>query len=86
MCHDYKAPGRDEFLWETTIEMQRMHNIHVHDGISEDEFVAMRTQRDATLSTPKLLLPSIQVNVRGGKLPEPEHNGVRYLKIPLNTI
>ncbi|AHG64629.1 MBL fold metallo-hydrolase [Advenella mimigardefordensis] len=86
MCHDYKAPGRDEFVWETTIEMQRRQNIHVHEGVSEDEFVIMRTQRDATLSTPKLLLPSIQVNVRGGKLPEPEHNGVRYLKIPLNTI
>ena len=86
MCHDYKAPGRDEYVWETTIEMQRRQNIHVHEGVSEDEFVAMRTRRDATLSTPKLLLPSIQVNVRGGKLPEPEHNGVRYLKIPLNTI
>ncbi|HBP31987.1 MAG: MBL fold metallo-hydrolase [Advenella sp.] len=86
MCHDYKAPGRDEFAWETTIEAERKQNIHVHEGISESEFVAMRTQRDATLSTPKLLLPSIQVNVRGGKLPEPEHNGVRYLKIPLNTL
>ncbi len=86
MCHDYKAPGRDVFAWETTIEAERKQNIHVHEGISESEFVAMRTRRDATLSTPKLLLPSIQVNVRGGKLPEPEHNGVRYLKIPLNTI
>src|SRR5690606_18548030 len=86
MCHDYKAPGRDEFAWETTIEAERKQNIHVHEGISEAEFVTMRTQRDATLSTPKLLLPSIQMNVRGGKLPEPEHNGVRYLKIPLNTI
>jgi glyoxylase-like metal-dependent hydrolase (beta-lactamase superfamily II) len=86
MCHDYKAPGRDKFAWETTIQAERKHNIHVHEGISESEFVAMRTRRDATLSTPKLLLPSIQVNVRGGKLPEPEHNGIRYLKIPLNTL
>ena len=85
MCHDYKAPGRDEFAWETTIEAERRHNIHVHEGISESQFVAMRTRRDATLSTPKLLLPSIQVNVRGGKLPEPEDNGVRYLKIPIDT-
>ncbi|MGO1768268.1 MAG: MBL fold metallo-hydrolase [Advenella sp.] len=85
MCHDYKAPGRDEFAWETTIEAERRHNVHVHEGISESEFVAMRTERDATLSTPKLLLPSIQVNVRGGKLPEPEANGVRYLKIPIDT-
>lgn len=86
MCHDYKAPGRDEFAWETTIAAERSQNVHIHQGVSEAEFVAMRTQRDATLSTPRLLLPSIQVNVRGGKLPEPEDNGVRYMKIPINTI
>ena len=85
MCHDYKAPGRDEYQWESTIGAQRRHNIHMHAGVSEEEFVQMRTQRDATLSTPTLLLPSIQVNVRGGKLPAAEANGVRYLKIPLDA-
>ncbi len=85
MCHDYKAPGREEFAWETTIGAERTQNVHIHEGVPEAEFVAMRTQRDATLSTPKLLLPSMQVNVRGGKLPEPEDNGVRYMKIPINS-
>ncbi len=85
MCHDYKAPGRDQYQWESTIDAQRRHNIHMRAGVSEDEFVQMRTQRDATLSTPTLLLPSIQVNVRGGKLPAAETNGVRYLKIPLDA-
>lgn len=84
LCHDYKAPGREEYLWETTIGAQRSNNIHVHDGISEAEFVAMRDARDATLAMPKLMLPSIQVNVHAGHLPEPESNGVRYLKIPIN--
>ena len=86
LCHDYKAPGRDQFVWETTIADQRATNVHVHDGIDEDAFVAMREARDATLGMPRLILPSIQVNMRGGHLPEAEDNGVRYLKIPLNAL
>lgn len=86
LCHDYKAPGRDSYVWETTIGQQRDSNVHVHEGIGEDEFVEMRTRRDATLSMPKLILPSIQVNMRGGHLPEPEANGTRYLKIPLDAV
>ena len=87
LCHDYKAPpGRTEFAWETTIGVQRTGNIHVRDGVSEDEFVAMRTARDATLAMPRLILPSVQVNMRGGELPPAEDNGVRYLKIPLNAL
>lgn len=85
-CHDYKAVGRDNFAWETTVRAQRVGNVHVHEGVSEDDFVAMRDARDATLSMPKLILPSIQVNMRGGHLPEPESNGTRYLKIPLNAL
>jgi glyoxylase-like metal-dependent hydrolase (beta-lactamase superfamily II) len=83
MCHDYKAPGRDVFAWETTVAEQRARNVHVHDGVDEDEYVAMREKRDATLPPPVLLLPSIQVNIRAGELPQAESNGVRYLKIPL---
>lgn len=86
LCHDYKAPGRDEFVWETTIAAQRSKNVHVHEGISEDEFVAMREARDATLSMPQLILPSIQINMRAGHLPEPESNGTRYLKLPIDTL
>lgn len=86
LCHDYKAPGRDAFVWETTIGQQRDSNVHVHEGVGEEEFVEMRTRRDATLSMPKLILPSIQVNMRGGHLPEPEGNGTRYLKIPLDAL
>ena len=86
LCHDYKAPGRDAFAWETTIGGERDSNVHVHDGIEEDGFVAMRTARDATLDTPRLILPSIQVNMRAGHLPAPEANGTRYLKIPLDTV
>lgn len=82
VCHDYKAEGRDHYAWETTVQAQRQGNVHVRDGISEDEFVQMRTQRDATLAAPTLLLPSIQVNIRAGRWPEPESNGQRYLKIP----
>lgn len=85
-CHDYKAAGRDTFVWETTVGAQRAGNVHVHEGVGEDEFVAMRDARDATLSMPKLILPSIQVNMRGGHLPEPESNGARYLKIPLDVL
>ena len=84
LCHDYKAPNRDEFVWETTIGTERTGNVHVHDGVTEDAFVEMRTKRDATLALPRLILPSIQVNMRGGRLPEPEDNGVSYLKLPIN--
>ena len=86
LCHDYKAPGRDEYVWETTVAAQRAGNIHVHDGVDEDAFVAMREARDATLSMPRLILPSVQVNMRAGQLPAVEDNGVRYLKIPLNAL
>jgi len=85
LCHDYKAPGRDEYRWETTVAEERAHNIHVREGIGEDEFVAMRTARDATLSMPRLILPSVQVNMRAGELPPAEENGRRYLKLPLDT-
>ena len=83
MCHDYKAPGRDRYAWESTVAEQRAHNPHVKDGISEDEFVRFRTERDSQLAAPLLLLPSIQVNIRAGRFPEAEANGVRYLKIPV---
>ena len=86
LCHDYKAPGRDTYAWETTVAEQRSGNVHLHDGISEDDFVAMRKARDATLDMPRLILPSIQVNMRGGHFPEPEENGVSYLKLPLNRL
>ncbi len=85
LCHDYKAPGRDHFAWESTVAEQRAHNVHVRDGIGEDEFVAMREARDATLDVPRLLLPSVQVNMRAGAPPPPESNGVRYLKIPFDA-
>lgn len=85
LCHDYKAPGRDAYEWETTVAEQRARNVHVHEGVSEEEFVAMRQARDATLAAPTLLLPSIQVNIRAGRLPRPEPNGVSYLKIPVRT-
>ena len=83
MCHDYKAPGRDHYAWETTVGEQRGHNAHVKDGVDEAAFVAMREARDATLAAPLLLLPSIQVNIRAGKLPPADANGVQYLKIPV---
>ena len=85
LCHDYKAPDRDEYAWETTVAEQRAHNIHVHEGVSEQEFVEMREARDATLDAPRLLLPSLQVNIRAGRLPAPEDNGVSYLKMPLKV-
>jgi glyoxylase-like metal-dependent hydrolase (beta-lactamase superfamily II) len=85
LCHDYKAPGRDSFAYETTIGAER-DNVHVHDGVSEDDFVAMREARDKTLGMPRLILPSIQVNIRAGRLPPPESNGTRYLKLPLNQL
>jgi glyoxylase-like metal-dependent hydrolase (beta-lactamase superfamily II) len=86
LCHDYKAPGRDEFAWRTTVGAQRAHNPQVRDGISEDEYVAAREAKDATLGTPQLLIPAIQVNMRAGHLPPPEQNGVSYLKVPVNLI
>ncbi|WP_426076894.1 MBL fold metallo-hydrolase [Janthinobacterium sp. PSPC3-1] len=85
MCHDYPPAGREP-RWETTVAAQRAANIHLRDGITEDQFVALRTGRDATLEMPTLILPAIQVNINAGKLPEPEENGVRYLKIPLNAL
>jgi glyoxylase-like metal-dependent hydrolase (beta-lactamase superfamily II) len=83
MCHDYKAPGRDQYAWDTTVGEQRAHNAHVKDGIDEEAFVAMREARDSKLAAPLLLLPSIQVNIRAGKLPPAEANGVHYIKIPV---
>ena len=83
MCHDYKAPGRDRYAWETTVCEERKCNVHVKDGVSEETFVAMRTARDATLAAPRLLSPSIQVNMRAGKFPPAHANGVRYLTIPV---
>ena len=84
MCHDYKAPGRDHYLNETTVGEERLHNVHVGEGKCEQEFIKMRTERDATLSMPRLILPSVQVNMRAGRMPEPEENGQSYLKVPVN--
>lgn len=86
MCHDYGAPGRAAFAWETTVGEERRANVHVRHGIDEDAFVLMRTRRDATLEMPTLILPSVQVNIRAGRLPPPEDNGVRYLKIPIDSL
>lgn len=86
MCHDYKAPGRDEYAWETTVAEQKAANIHVGHGKSEKEFVAMREARDAKLDMPTLILPSVQVNIRAGEMPPEEDNGVTYLKIPINQL
>lgn len=85
MCHDYKAPGRDSYAWETTVAEERAKNVRIHDGVTEDEFVAERNARDKELAAPLLLLPSIQTNIRAGNLPPPDDNGVRYLKIPVRT-
>jgi glyoxylase-like metal-dependent hydrolase (beta-lactamase superfamily II) len=86
LCHDYLPKGRSEYVWETTVAAEREANIHAHDGITEDEFVAMREARDATLDMPRLILPSVQVNMRAGHLPPPDENGVTYLKIPVNAV
>ncbi|MFN3989165.1 MAG: MBL fold metallo-hydrolase [Erythrobacter sp.] len=86
MCHDYLPKGRSEYVWETTVAAERAGNIHAHDGITEDEFVAMREARDATLDMPRLILPSVQVNMRAGHLPPPDDNGITYLKIPVNAV
>jgi glyoxylase-like metal-dependent hydrolase (beta-lactamase superfamily II) len=85
LCHDYKAPGRSEFRWDYGAA-ERAHNVHIHDGVGEDEFVRMRTARDAQLGMPKLILPSVQVNMRGGEFPPAEDDGQTYLKIPLNQL
>lgn len=85
VCHDY-PPASRQACWQTTVAEQRAHNIHVRDGIGVDEFVAMRTARDATLDVPTLILPSIQVNVRAGRFPPADDNGVSYLRIPLNAL
>lgn len=86
LCHDYLAPGRTAFAWQSTVDEQRRTNIHVHDGIDEDAFVAMRTQRDRALAMPRLMLPAVQVNMRAGQLPPAEDDGVRYLKIPVDVM
>ena len=86
MCHDYKAPGRDRYAWETSVADERARNVHVHDGVTEAEFVAMRRKRDATLAAPVLLLPSVQVNIRAGHLPPPDDNGQSYLRIPVKLV
>lgn len=83
LCHDYKAPGRDHFAWETTVGEEKTRNIHVGGGVDETSFVAMREARDATLAAPVLLLPSLQVNIRAGRLPDPDRDGRRFLRIPL---
>ncbi len=86
MCHDYLPEGRTSYAWETTVEAERQANIHIHDGVSEDDFVAMREARDKTLAMPRLILPSVQVNMRAGHMPPPEDNGVTYLKIPVDAL
>jgi glyoxylase-like metal-dependent hydrolase (beta-lactamase superfamily II) len=85
LCHDYKSPGRDRFVWESTVGDELDRNVHIHEGVSEEQYVAMRHARDATLEAPKLLYPSIQVNIRAGRLPPPDANGRRYLKLPLSA-
>lgn len=86
MCHDYLPKGRTTYVWETTVAAERESNVHAHDGITEDEFVLMREARDATLDMPRLILPSVQVNMRAGHMPPPDDNGVTYLKIPVNAV
>jgi glyoxylase-like metal-dependent hydrolase (beta-lactamase superfamily II) len=83
MCHDYKAPGRDHFAWETTVAEERARNVHIHDGVDEAAFVTMRQERDKGLAAPRLLLPSVQVNIRAGHLPPADNNATHYLKLPL---
>ena len=86
LCHDYLPAGRSDYVCMTTVAEQRANNLHIHDGVDEDSFVAMRLARDAALKMPALILPSVQVNMRGGELPPAEDNGVRYLKVPLNVL
>lgn len=86
LCHDYLPPGRTEYRWETTVAEQKAHNVQIHEGISEDQFVTLRKARDAALKMPMLILPSVQVNIRAGELPPAEDNGINYLKIPVNVL
>jgi glyoxylase-like metal-dependent hydrolase (beta-lactamase superfamily II) len=86
MCHDYLPAGRDNYVWESTVEAERKANVHIHDGKTEDEFAAMREARDASLPMPRLIMPSVQVNMRAGHMPAAEDNGVTYLKIPVNAV
>ena len=86
VCHDYKAPGRDVYAWETTVGEQKARNVHVGAGRSREDFVKMRTTRDASLSMPRLIIPSLQVNMRAGQMPPAEENGVTYLKVPVNGL
>ena len=86
LCHDYLPEGRSHYVWETTVEAQRSGNVHAHDGVCEDDFVAMREARDKTLAMPRLILPSVQVNMRAGHLPPAEDNGVSYLKMPVDVL
>lgn len=86
LCHDYKAPGRDEFKWETTVAEQRKNNVHIHEGVTEKAFVDFRTEKDSQLNMPKLILPSIQVNIRAGQMPPADESGVVFLKIPVNVL
>ncbi len=86
LCHDYKAPGRDEFAWETTVGEQKRSNVQANENVSEEEFTAMRKARDEKLGTPRLMVPSVQINMRAGGLPEPEANGASYIKVPLNIL
>ena len=86
MCHDYKPPGRDEYAWETTIAEQRKNNVHINDGVTKEEFVAFRNERDSQLGVPNLILPSIQVNIQAGNMPAAEANGISYLKVPINAL
>ena len=86
LCHDYLPKNRSEHAWETTVGAQKRDNIHIHAGTSEDAFVAMRTGRDAELDMPRLILPSVQVNMRAGHMPAAEDNGIQYLKIPVNVL
>jgi glyoxylase-like metal-dependent hydrolase (beta-lactamase superfamily II) len=84
--HDYKAPGREDYAWETTVGAQKALNVHIGAGRSRDDFIAMRQARDATLAMPRLIIPSLQVNMRAGQMPEPEANGTSYLKVPINGL
>lgn len=86
VCHDYKAEGRDQYAWETTVGAQKRLNKHIGAGKSREDFIRMRTERDAQLAMPKLIIPSLQVNMRAGQMPEPEDNGVSYLKVPVNGL
>jgi glyoxylase-like metal-dependent hydrolase (beta-lactamase superfamily II) len=86
MCHDYRPVGRNSFAWHSTVGEQRAHNVHIHDGVSEEAYVATRTARDKTLEMPVLILPSVQVNIRAGQMPPKDANGQTYLKLPLNRL